>query len=277
MSTGMIPLDEAIVSKIVMTGDISALTDPQRAQYLVYRCKMVGIDPAGMPFNLISQKQRDGSSKLVIYANKECSAQLANNRKLSAVCVKEEMVDGGIYKVTYRVEEGDRKTEDCGTVSLMYWDKDGSPKGWKRLEGEGLSNAIMKCHTKAKRRAILTHCGLGMNDESEDIGGGVAKEEVKAAQATVKDPAKEAEKIPLVVPEQPLAEGGCGFVEELPGKNGAVWKVTVGAADYMTKDPILAEAAKILADRCAKVQVRFEAQPTGKLKLLGIAEVANGR
>ncbi len=35
------------------------------------------------------------------------------------------------------------------------------------LKGEALSNAIMKCETKAKRRVTLSICGLSMMDETE--------------------------------------------------------------------------------------------------------------
>ena len=37
----------------------------------------------------------------------------------------------------------------------------------KGLAGEKLANALMKATTKAIRRTVLAHCGLGMLDETE--------------------------------------------------------------------------------------------------------------
>ena len=48
-----------------------------------------------------------------------------------------------------------RQTDEIGAVPI------------KGLQGENLANALMKAVTKAKRRAILSVCGLGLLDETE--------------------------------------------------------------------------------------------------------------
>jgi hypothetical protein len=64
--------------------------------------------------------------------------------------------DGDLYEVTARVRRPDGSTvDDVGLVSVSG------------ARGEALANARMKCVTKAKRRAVLSACGLGMLDETE--------------------------------------------------------------------------------------------------------------
>jgi hypothetical protein len=58
--------------------------------------------------------------------------------------------------VKVRVSNPDGRFEDhIGAVGI-----DG-------LSGESLSNAVMKCATKASRRGTIAFCGLGMLDETE--------------------------------------------------------------------------------------------------------------
>ena len=138
------------LSKLIANGDLSGLTDEQRTQFYVYRCNALGLDPATQPFEFIRL-----SGKLVLYAKKECANQLSQRQSLSATIVGDGMM-GGIYRVQARVTTTDgRVTDDIGCVNV------------EGLSGESLCNAMMKAATKAKRRTILGHCGLGMLDESE--------------------------------------------------------------------------------------------------------------
>ena len=62
----------------------------------------------------------------------------------------------GTRIVTVRAEARDgRATEEIGALPIAG------------LKGDALANALMKCVTKAKRRAVLSLCGLGMMDETE--------------------------------------------------------------------------------------------------------------
>jgi hypothetical protein len=137
------------LSSLVLGGDLSKLTEKQRLEYYVHRAKAAGLDPGCKPFDLINL-----SGRLVLYATKECANQLTSNRHLSVNVIARETVDG-VHVVTARVTGDARVTDDIGAVAL------GS------LKGDMLANALMKCVTKAKRRAVLSHCGLGMIDESE--------------------------------------------------------------------------------------------------------------
>jgi hypothetical protein len=61
-----------------------------------------------------------------------------------------------IYLVSVRVTGADgRLSENQGAVAIAH------------LKGDALANAVLKATTKAIRRAVLAHCGLGMLDETE--------------------------------------------------------------------------------------------------------------
>ena len=150
MTSALVTLDDGALLNLVSDGDCSKLSKTQRIQYYKYRCETAGLDPGTQPFQFIKM---DG--KLVLYAVKECAAQLSKIHGIRCSIVdKGEVL--GVYQVTVKAICADgRETEDMGAVSV-----DG-------IKNKVLANALMKCVTKAKRRAILSVCGLGMLDESE--------------------------------------------------------------------------------------------------------------
>lgn len=143
-------IDPAIIESIVTKGDLSGLNQVQKVQYYNYRCKQIGLDPSAKPFDLLNL-----SGKQVLYANAGATQQLCNLHKLSTQITNKERVDD-IYVVSVRVTGADgRSSENQGAVSIG------------NLKGDALANAVLKCTTKAIRRSVLAHCGLGMLDETE--------------------------------------------------------------------------------------------------------------
>ena len=143
-------IDPAIIESIVTKGDLSGLNQVQKVQYYNYRCKQIGLDPSAKPFDLLNL-----SGKQVLYANAGATQQLCNLHRLSTQITNKERLDD-IYVVSVRVTGADgRSSENQGAVSIGG------------LRGDGLANAILKCTTKAIRRSVLAHCGLGMLDETE--------------------------------------------------------------------------------------------------------------
>ena len=142
-------LDPAIISSLVIGGDLKGLSNEQRVAYYKYRCQQVGLDPSAKPFDLLTL-----NGKQVLYANAGCTQQLCQIHGLSPTITDRAVVEG-IYCVTSRVTGGGRTTENMGAVPV------------KGLAGDHLANAMMKAITKAHRRTILMHCGLGMLDETE--------------------------------------------------------------------------------------------------------------
>lgn len=143
-------LDPAIIASLVLDGDLSKLNDAQRVAYYNYRCHQIGLDPAAKPFDLLRL-----GGKLVLYANNTCSQLLCRLHGLSPT-IKATTTVEGIFIVTSQVVGKDgRTTENLGAVPI------------EGLKGEIRSNAVMKGVTKAHRRTVLYHCGLGMLDETE--------------------------------------------------------------------------------------------------------------
>jgi hypothetical protein len=140
------------LERVVVGGDLSKLSADQRLEFYRAKCESIGLDPVGQPFQYLSLQ-----GKLTLYATKACTDQLCKLHRLSvAIASKEFDADSGIMSVTARVTFPDgRSVEDMGCVVVG------------NLKGEALANALMKAVTKAKRRTILSACGLGMLDETE--------------------------------------------------------------------------------------------------------------
>lgn len=143
-------LDAETMQHLVAGGDCSRLNPAQKVAYYQARCEAAGLDPRAQPFAFMRL-----NGKEVLYAQKAASDQLAAKHGVRMTIVSQATEDG-IRVVTVRAEAKDgRVTEEIGALPV------------KGLAGEALSNAMMKCVTKAKRRAILSLCGLGMLDEME--------------------------------------------------------------------------------------------------------------
>ncbi len=146
----IVTIDPKIIESIVTKGDLSGLREEQLVGYYNYRCSQVGLDPSAKPFDLLVL-----SGKKVLYANAGATQQLANLHGLSTQITNRERVED-VYLVSVRCTGKDgRSSENVGAVDI------------KGLAGEKLANALMKATTKAIRRTVLAHCGLGMLDETE--------------------------------------------------------------------------------------------------------------
>ncbi len=142
-------LDTQTIHALVVSQDMARLTPAQQVAYYLQLCDATGLDPRTKPFALINMNGR-----LVPYALKAATDQLRARRNLSITVTKRERIDD-LYTVEVSITDGRRQDTELGAV----------PVGG--LKGDALANALMKALTKAKRRATLSFCGLGMLDESE--------------------------------------------------------------------------------------------------------------
>lgn len=143
-------LDESVIGSLVINGDLSKLSPDQKVKYYRYRCQQAGLDAAAKPFDLLKL-----NGKEILYANASCTQQLMGIHKLSDA-ITSKGFENGLYVVSVRVTGPDgRSSENMAAVNI------------ENLKGESLGNAIMKACTKAKRRTVLAHLGLGMLDETE--------------------------------------------------------------------------------------------------------------
>jgi hypothetical protein len=162
-----------IIGNLVLENDLSTMKTADRVKYYMNLCKSMKLNPMTKPFDLIKL-----NNKLTMYANKNCAEQLRQNHNVSVIDQKTEKIDD-VVLTTVKVQNGSGRT-DTGTGAVNV----------KGKSGDDLANAIMKSETKAKRRATLSICGLGMSDETEletipnvqhfdfNINTGAAKEKI---------------------------------------------------------------------------------------------------
>lgn len=160
-------MSDAITDKLIRAGgDLAALTEDERVTYYHTMCDRAGLDPAGLPFSYLKL-----SGRLTLYAGRQAAEQIARRDGLSTELVSREVMEDVVHVVA-RVTGPDRRvTERSGTAVLS-----GSP--------EARANALLRAETKACRRAVLAHAGLGMLDETEVASIGAEQEPVGPAAGT---------------------------------------------------------------------------------------------
>lgn len=142
--------DKQIIEKLILQGDISQMSPTQKVYYYRWLCNSLGLNPATQPFSIIKFQGREQ-----LYAKKDATDQLRKIHNVSVVEMEDKTIND-IYIVRCKVQDKTRRT-DFGTGAVQI----------KGLNGDSLCNAMMKAETKAKRRATLSVCGLGILDESE--------------------------------------------------------------------------------------------------------------
>ena len=177
-------IDAAMLEAVVMGGDLAKMNAGQRLDYYARVCRSVGLNPLTKPFQYI--KFQGG---LTLYAGRNCTDQLAKIHGISLDVDEGNVVNGAwVVRATARDSSG-RKADAMGAVFL----------GEKK--GEALANELMKCETKAKRRAVLSFTGLSMLDATE----------VDTIEGAT----------PVQVDEQGEVEGN--VVDVLPDMGGCEW------------------------------------------------------
>jgi len=150
MSDIQVQDNNSVIESVVIGGDLSKLNSAQRVQYYKAVCESVGLNPLTRPFDYITLNK-----KLTLYARKDATDQLRKINDISLVGKPDiQYIDEWII-VTVEVRDKEGRTDaDVGAVNR------------KDMMGN-FGNALMKAVTKAKRRATLSICGLGMLDETE--------------------------------------------------------------------------------------------------------------
>lgn len=138
-----------IITSLVLNGDLSKMNANQKVEYYKNFCESLGLNPLTQPFQIIKFQGKE-----TLYATKDCTEQL---RKLYKVSIIESntTIDGNICITKVKVQDGTGRYDMAtGVVNLP-------------TDPIGKANGIMKSETKAKRRATLSICGLGILEESE--------------------------------------------------------------------------------------------------------------
>src|ERR1017187_4731483 len=171
------PPSPEIMEKVLLSGNLSELTTPQRLAYYESVCRSLGLNPVTKPFEYITLQ-----GKMVLYAKKDCTDQLRRLYGVSIKILSRDISDGMIIVTAQAKMRNGRQDESVGSVVLPP-------------NPEAKAIAWMKAETKAKRRVTLSICGLGMSDESElEFDPEAAdqdrqeKREKEAAQTTTEEP-----------------------------------------------------------------------------------------
>jgi hypothetical protein len=140
------------IERALVDGDLSKMTSEERLVYYKRLCDSLGLNYLTKPLQYITLQ-----GKLVLYATKGATDQIARNMGISIEIVgREHDTDLGIYTVYARAKDSSGRVYDSEGVVFI-----------KGKQGDDLCNAILKCHTKARRRAVLGMGGLGVMDETE--------------------------------------------------------------------------------------------------------------
>lgn len=144
------PVELGSLERVLLQGDLSGLKQEERIEYYRRVCATVGLNPLTKPFEYLTL-----DNKLVLYATKSCAAQLSVIYKLS-VGIQSITEENELMTVRARASAPDGRFNDAiGVVDL------------KGQTGKNRANAMMKAETKARRRAVLSMCGLSFLDEEE--------------------------------------------------------------------------------------------------------------
>ena len=152
-------MESEAIEKVLLTGDLAALTPDQRLAYYKSVCESLGLNPLTQPFGYITF---DG--RMQLYAKKDATEQLRKRHHVSITDLQQVIRDSVIITTVKAQDKEGRTDMATGATTSTYTTDNGAVKP---LLGVGLANAIMKSETKAKRRVTLSICGLGMMDESE--------------------------------------------------------------------------------------------------------------
>ena len=140
--------------------------------YCVEVCKSLGLNPLTQPLKYYTPP----NGKEILYATRSAADQLAKIHGVSYSVTSKEL-DEEMYVVCLKVTDRDgRSIDSIGACPMKKVTKDGNGRYkldtdgntmYSPLRGEERANAIMKTHTKAARRGILSITGLGFLDETE--------------------------------------------------------------------------------------------------------------
>jgi len=170
------------IESALVKNDYSKLNAEERMALLNKTCESMGLNPLGQPFGFFNLQGKE-----VLYAKKNCADQLGRVYGISMLDMTDKFDEkNNIFSVTVKMQDRD------GRINMDRGDVFVSPA----LKGNDLANTYMKAVTKAKRRCILSMCGLGFLDETEvsDIPGARVVDHFKQADPQLDSRASDKDK-----------------------------------------------------------------------------------
>ena len=140
---------EGAIAQVILTGDLASLTTYERTQWYFAYCRALGLNPLSYPVDYIPNTQ----GKLKPYINSVGMAQIRQIHKISTKIINQRREDD-LYIVIARAISPDQRYEDSTAIVPMP----------ANMLAKDKAIAMMKCETKAKRRATLALVGLPLDD-----------------------------------------------------------------------------------------------------------------
>jgi hypothetical protein len=166
----------AVAASVVTRGDISGLSPEEMTSFYLSLCERLRLDASTQPFARLRL-----NGKEILYPTRGATDQLASvwgvDRELVETPAIIDTGAGKIIRAVCRASWRGRSDVSTGAVPV--------PAGG----GEALCNALLKCETKAKRRATLSILGLGMLDETEIESIPAAAKATVTASTPAREPA----------------------------------------------------------------------------------------
>lgn len=215
-------LPASVLEKVIMSGNLSELTPPERLLYYKAVCDSVGLNPFTKPFDYMELDGEGGNKVLKLYPNKTCAEQLRERDGIEITEISDKVIEG-VYLVRVKGKNKHGRTDEAtGAVPLIEedgeWKKAASGKSYfakngqlKPLSPREAANAMMKAETKAKRRFTLSLAGLGLNPLHRAIA--VDIEDLPSTLALVSQP--QGQLPPPQQHGQPKAMGLLEYAESL--------------------------------------------------------------
>lgn len=178
-------LNTSIVADYLATnGNTAKFTKEQKAELVMTISSHYGLNPALMPFNFINFQ---GQEKL--YLTKVGCDQIAKNLNLTREIVSKDLdKETLILTITAKVSDKERSETASASIFLGSYNTKGE---LVKLKGNDLANSLMKCESKAKRRATLAFIGFQFEEDSVE-NYDKETEKVKAGETMTKEIIKEA-------------------------------------------------------------------------------------
>jgi hypothetical protein len=150
-----------IISNLVLTGDISKLDNIQRVEYYTQLCNSLDLNPLTKPFDILMLK-----GKTVLYPNKNCAEQLRVKDGVS-IYKTESKIENNIFTYkSYARNKYGVLDEAIAAIPVAFYSEE--EKEWKSLSPQAISDIMMKCESKSKRRVTFSLCGLGFSEDDEE-------------------------------------------------------------------------------------------------------------
>ena len=214
-------IDPSAIEKALAVGDVSKMDAATRVQFYRALCASCGLNVLTRPFILLKTQ----SGELHWYCTVAACEQLRKLHRVSTKILSREFLDAELYAVMVEVSTPDGRREEAQAVVAM-----GNLKGVER------ANALMRCESKAKRRATLAICGLGMAMADEEVSGQAIAFDPQTGAVELPPPAPEAEATTLLTTVGKWFRQRPAAVREVIAQS--VWGVTLHEMPHVSLDDL---------------------------------------